>query len=538
MDSLGSVVHEEFSYVHIPCDINSPVTVLRFQGTEDSFRRRLTSHFTRDRLLSDEREGFEKYLKSQLKGTQAKAGSEEAPKFELTDDLLKNSIEAASTNYQIIPLTLPTKKNGFLAVNCYIDGIGRVKNLPTNARATKLCSTDIRGECFVSRTFDDEETFKRVDLTLEDYNELFDNPPDPTGRWDSSQALANMLNPQSASALAAAAPAKPEPQKNCENCRKRNGRGNLLDAAEAVADGLELATTTQQVAPHGVEVGERTYDAGLHDGLEKFHARVAGGVANSHRRGSVEGKLRAVHDVEGAVEQRHTNVRYGVVGEQALLELLPSALLDRGNELLGDGAAGDVVAELDAAALLQRLDEELDVAVLASPARLAHIAALSVHGLDEGLLELDLRGARPDGQVVLAPYAVDDDVEVELAHAADDRLLGGRFHVHAEGGVLPHELAEDVAHAFQLVAVLGLHLEADHRLGEVDGLEEHFALLGAEGVAGDDVLDADLRGHERGGSGHTSETMSPAWAVLRCLRSLEWMNNSFWTLLVFLVLGL
>ncbi|CDR95872.1 MYND finger domain protein, putative [Babesia bigemina] len=228
MDTLGAVVHKEFSYIHIPCDINSPVKVLRFQGTEDSFREEINKHFTRDSLLPEERQGFEKYLKEQLKDTQEKAGVDEKSKIDLTEDLLKTSIDAAGSTYQIIPLTLPTKKNGFIAINCYIDSIGRVKNLPTNARATKLCSTDIRGECFMSKTFDDEDIFKRVDMTMEEYGELFENPPDPTGRWDSSQALSNMLNPQSASALTALSPAKEEPMKHCENCKKEETKQEPL----------------------------------------------------------------------------------------------------------------------------------------------------------------------------------------------------------------------------------------------------------------------------------------------------------------------
>ncbi|ORM39745.1 uncharacterized protein BXIN_0128 [Babesia sp. Xinjiang] len=228
MDTLGATVHKEFSYIHIPCDINSPVELLRFEGTEDNFRQQLTNHFTRDKLLSDEREGFEKYLKSQLKENQAKSGPETSSNIDLSEDFLKSSIDAASTNYQIIPLTLPTKKNGFIGVNCYIDGIGRVKNLPTNARATKLCSTDIRGECFISKTFDDEDVFKRVDLSMEDYNHLFENPPDPTGRWDSSQAFSNILNPQNAGALGAMQAKKEEVSKHCENCNKEDTKESPL----------------------------------------------------------------------------------------------------------------------------------------------------------------------------------------------------------------------------------------------------------------------------------------------------------------------
>lgn len=224
MDSLGAVVHKEFSYVHIPCDINNPVQLLHFQGTEDCFRQQLINLFTRDKLLNDEREGFERYLQSQVKESQSKADPEGKSNLAITEDFLKNTIDAAATNYQIIPLTLPSKKNSFIGINCYIDGIGRVKNLPTNARASKLCSTDIRGDCFVSKTFDDEDTFKRVDITIEEYNKLFENPPDPTGRWDSSQALSNMLNPQNIAELMKKGASNPEPPKNCENCKREDSK--------------------------------------------------------------------------------------------------------------------------------------------------------------------------------------------------------------------------------------------------------------------------------------------------------------------------
>lgn len=51
------------------------------------------------------------------------------------------------------------------------------------SRLTCAFRVDIRGDCFVSKTFDDEDTFKRVDITIEEYNKLFENPPDPTGRY-------------------------------------------------------------------------------------------------------------------------------------------------------------------------------------------------------------------------------------------------------------------------------------------------------------------------------------------------------------------
>ncbi|KAK2197250.1 zinc finger protein [Babesia duncani] len=205
MDSLDEVVHARFEYVHIPCDINTPVQVLQYSGNEGNFRNTLTSHFTRHSLLPDERASFEQFIKSTCKENKVQETN-------LDENFLNNSVDVAAHNYQ----------TNFLGVNCYIDGIGRIKNLPTNARATRICSTDIRGECFLSRTFDDEETFKRVDFTMEDYNKLMENPPDPTNRWDSAQQLAMALNPDLQAKLQA--PKAPEPAHDvpdsCENCKK------------------------------------------------------------------------------------------------------------------------------------------------------------------------------------------------------------------------------------------------------------------------------------------------------------------------------
>ena len=83
-----------------------------------------------------------------------------------------------------------------------------------------------------------------------------------------------------------------------------------------------------------------------------------------------------------AVVQRHPDVDDGIAGEDALVQRLAHALLDRGNVLARDDAADDLVDELEAAAARQRLDLEPRVAELAAAAGL--------------LLELALRlGACP-----------------------------------------------------------------------------------------------------------------------------------------------
>ncbi|BAM38788.1 conserved hypothetical protein [Theileria orientalis strain Shintoku] len=237
MDTIGDVVHKKFTYIYVSSDINTPVKALEFSGKENDFRDLLTGHFTRHHLLPEERQNFEKYLVKEYEENKNKNKAEEGSSnsFKLTPDFLSNTIDTAGSNYQIIPLTLPSDKTNYLGINCYIDSIGRVKNLPSNSRMTRICSTgtlrlplnssDIRGDCFISRTYDDEDVFKRVDFTMDDYNELLENPPSAEGRlvsdspcdlrWDASKAFSNALTQSSATASA-----KEEVKNSCENCKK------------------------------------------------------------------------------------------------------------------------------------------------------------------------------------------------------------------------------------------------------------------------------------------------------------------------------
>ena len=79
----------------------------------------------------------------------------------------------------------------------------------------------------------------------------------------------------------------------------------------------------------------------------------------------------------------------------------------------------------------------VDVAVLAGAARLADEPALDLlDGLARGLAVGDLRAADVRVDLELAQQAVDDDLEVELAHAGDQRLARLLVARHPERRVL------------------------------------------------------------------------------------------------------
>ena len=131
----------------------------------------------------------------------------------------------------------------------------------------------------------------------------------------------------------------------------------------------------------------------------------------------------------------------------------------------GIGAAGDLADELEALAGIG-LDLELDVAVLAVAAGLADEATGAVRLRGDRLAVRHLGLADGGVDLEFAQHAVDDDLEVELAHPRDDRLAGLLVGANAEGGVLLGELLEGDAHLVLLGLGLGLDGDRDDRLRE------------------------------------------------------------------------
>ncbi len=130
----------------------------------------------------------------------------------------------------------------------------------------------------------------------------------------------------------------------------------------------------------------------------------------------------------------------------------------------------------------------LRVPVLASAAGLFRVLHLAVGGAGERLLVGHLRTADARLDVELALQPVDDDLQVQLAHASDDDLARLLVGLHAERRILGHQLAQ--AHAELLLVCLGLRLDRqrDDRLGEVHGFEDDRLALVADRIAGGDGL--------------------------------------------------
>src|SRR5262249_33968372 len=148
-------------------------------------------------------------------------------------------------------------------------------------------------------------------------------------------------------------------------------------------------------------------------------------LLEGHRARDLEGHLARVDVVVRTVDELDADVHDRVAAEDAGLHRLLDAEVDRTDVLLRDLAADDLVHELVAGALLAGLEVDDGVAVLAAAAGLADELAVDLlDGLPDRLAVRDLRPADVRVDVELALEPVDDDLEVELAHARDQGLAG------------------------------------------------------------------------------------------------------------------
>src|SRR4051794_35364764 len=266
----------------------------------------------------------------------------------------------------------------------------------------------------------------------------------------------------------------------------------------ALPELVHAATPAAEVADDVAHVVLGRHDLDLEHRLQQDRLGPLGRLLERRRAGDLEGDLRGVRVVVLAVGQRHADVDHRVAGADAGLQRLFDALLDGGDELDRDRAATDLVDEVEALAG-RRLDVDVDDAVLARAAGLAHEAALDLLGLAaHGLAVGDLRAADVGLDLELAHHPVDQDLEVQLAHAGDLGLAGLLVGAHLEGRVLLGQPAERHGHLLLVGLRLGLDGHGDDRLREGHGLEADRLVRRRERVARVDRLDAHGRGDVAG----------------------------------------
>ena len=130
------------------------------------------------------------------------------------------------------------------------------------------------------------------------------------------------------------------------------------------------------------------------------------------------------------------------------------------------------VLENETAARLQRLQGQHDVPVLPFAAGLAHKFAFHVrHFLAQGFAVGDLRTTNVGLNAKLALHPVDNDLQMQLAHAGDNRLAGLFIGMQTERRIFRRQPLQRDAHFLLVRFGLRLNRQRNHRLRKLHALK-------------------------------------------------------------------
>ena len=196
--------------------------------------------------------------------------------------------------------------------------------------------------------------------------------------------------------------------------------------------------------------------------------------------------------MERTVEERYLQLIQRIACEDTVGHSLLEALLYRGDEFLRHVTALDFVYELQIAfeAFVGGLYTDDDVSELTATTRLLLVDFTELNGLRDSFLIRYLGLTLVSFDLEFALQTVDNDLQVELTHTADDGLTGLFVGLHTEGGVFFGELSQTDTHLIHILLRLRLDSDTDNGLGEVDRLEDDRSIFGAERITRTDILEA------------------------------------------------
>ncbi len=180
--------------------------------------------------------------------------------------------------------------------------------------------------------------------------------------------------------------------------------------------------------------------------------------------------------------ERRLEVVERIAREDALGRRLADALLDAREEVLRDGAAHDLLGELDALGRV-RLELDPDVAEHPVAAGLLLVAAVGLGRAADRLPVRDLGRPGRDRRAELALEALADDGHVRLADGTQDLLAGGRPLDPCARLLLEHPL-EGRAHLVEIRLRHGIDRDLQGRVREGDRGETQARVARAQGVPG------------------------------------------------------
>ena len=236
------------------------------------------------------------------------------------------------------------------------------------------------------------------------------------------------------------------------------------------------------------EIGGRN-DLDRHDRLKQRRARFLHPRPEGLSPGELESQLRGVYIVILAVIQLYFEIDHGIARQVPGRGGLDNAFLDRRYVGLRNRAAKDFVDELEPTPVSERFHADTAITKLPVPAGLLLVAALHLGAPADRLAIRNLRRLELDLHVVAFLKPADDNLQMLLPVAGQQKFLGLRVAVEIERRVLFENFVNAAAETVFVVSRLGLNGVGDRRQRNLGFGEFDRVGLVPEAVAGQSVLE-------------------------------------------------
>ena len=187
--------------------------------------------------------------------------------------------------------------------------------------------------------------------------------------------------------------------------------------------------------------------------------------------------------MEGAVVHAHLDPHHRIARHRAVLHALDHTLLNRGDEVAGDGAADGLVDEPILVTILKLLHGEVHLAVLAAAARLLLVLVMAVALARHSLAVGYFRRVQLDAHVAHLLHHVHHHVQMHVAQPLDNGFARLRIALRTQRLVLLKQTLKSRPEFVVVSLRLRGHRSEHDRLRELDGTHPQRIADGAERVA-------------------------------------------------------
>ena len=247
---------------------------------------------------------------------------------------------------------------------------------------------------------------------------------------------------------------------------------------------FNLAATFVQVANYITHRFLRSNHFHFHDRLHQYWFSLSASALECHLSTDFERQLVRVNRVETTINHGHFQFIQRITSQYTGLHSLVEALLYSGDILLRNITTLNDIFELKCSleAFVSRLYANNHISVLTTTTGLLLICLTQLNSLRDSLAVCHLRTTLVTLNFELTFQTVDNDLQVELTHTADDRLSGLLIGLNGERRILLCQLSQTYTEFVEISLRLRLYGNTDHRCRELDRLQYDRLVLRAEGI--------------------------------------------------------